>query len=208
MKCNNAKLTSLLVTTSLFIGASAIRADEPSASEQPSTAQPGTSMNIPGEARLERIAENPTQFVQRANQDNMTAIQLGKIAQEKGQSQGVKDFGKDLVKGHQSLNDKLTQLASQKSIECTNKLDMRHQLVIDRLSMFSGETFDKHFLNEQVQAHKRDVALYEQAASKNPDADIKSFAETSLPALREHLQMAQTHLTSIKEAAGAEQPKQ
>jgi putative membrane protein len=212
MKCKFATLTIASAVAGFFIGSSLVRAQEqanqpsqPSETTMQENAQPGSQMSEAREEMLQKVAENPKEFIQRAYQNNQTEIQLGQLAEQKGQSQSVKDFGKNLVKSHQSLNDKLTKLASDKNIELSTTLDTRHQMVIDRLSSFSGADFDKRFTNEQVMSHKRDVALYEQVASKCPDADVKSFAESSLPSLRENLQMAQTQATTIREAAGAEQ---
>lgn len=157
---------------------------------------------------IQRIGADPKEFLQRAYQNNLTAIQLGQLAEQKGQSPQIKEFGQHLVQGHQALNDKITQLASQKNITLEKKLDTPHQMMVDRLSGLSGAEFDKHFINQQVNTHRRDVALYQAAADKNTDPDVKSFAKSSVPALREHLQMAQTQASTINEAAGAQPGQQ
>ncbi len=231
MKCKFTTLMTALAAAGLC-GASVWAANDPASSDQSGQAgQAGQSsqsgqagqagqaaQSMPGQAAgaisdaansaLQRIAGNPQDFLQRAYQDNQTEIQLGQLAQQKGQSQQVKDFGQHLVQGHQTLNDKLTQLASQKGIQLDTKLDTRHQMMVDRLSSLSPADFDKQFINEQVMLHRRDVALYQAAADKNTDPDVKSFAQTSVPALREHLQMAQTQASIINEAAGANKPSQ
>ena len=213
MKENIVKVTFALATAGCLMATSVLAADEQTGqSGQTGQAgqQGGASMQQPNQAgsiaqAWTAAASSPTEFIQRAYQNNLTEIQLGELAQQKGESQQVKDFGKQLAEGHQALNTKLTQLAAQKNITLESKPDSRHQMVIDRLQQFSGTDFDKRFVNEQVMAHRRDVAFYDLAASKNTDPEVKSFAESSLPSLREHLQMAQAQATTINEAAGAEQ---
>jgi len=54
-----------------------------------------------------------------------------------------------------------------------------------------------------VRDHKKVIALYEQAAANNTDSDVKALAQSTLPTLREHLQMAERDATTINEPAGA-----
>lgn len=155
------------------------------------------------DARSERMAQDPKLFLQNAYQDNLTEVQVGQMAQQKGQSQKVKDYGQSLVRDHQAVNEKVQQIAKQKGVELTNKLDMRHQMKVDRLTALTGEEFDKTFMEEQIKAHQETVALFEKVASKSTDNEVKEFAQSTLPELRHHLEMAQGSGT-INEASGAQ----
>lgn len=197
MKYTSIKVTALVAIAGLAVGTSSLKAQSDNSKESVKS-----GLQTMEDARMERIAQSPSLFIQTANQANLTEIQAGQIAQQKGQSQEIKDYGKELVKDHQASNEKLQQLAKDKGIECTNKLDMRHQMKIDRLTAYSGEEFDKRFLEDQTKAHKQDVALFEQVAAKCPDKDVKEFAQNTLPALRQHLQMAQG--TMVHEPSGSQ----
>ena len=47
------------------------------------------------------------------------------------------------------------------------------------------------FKTQMVADHKATIALFETEAKSGGDADLKAFAAKTLPALQEHLKMAQ-----------------
>jgi putative membrane protein len=66
-----------------------------------------------------------------------------------------------------------------------------YQQVYDRLSNLSGKPFDDAFTTHMVQSHTRSVAKFEKASSDLDAGELKQFVESTLPALRDHLAMAQ-----------------
>lgn len=71
-----------------------------------------------------------------------------------------------------------------------HQMMMEHQKTMDKLSKLSGADFDKAYMNEMLKDHEKDVALFEKEANSGKDADVKSWATSTLPTLRDHLQMA------------------
>jgi len=65
------------------------------------------------------------------------------------------------------------------------------QQIYDRMSSLSGKAFDDAFTTHMVQSHTRSVAKFEKASSELEGGELKQFVESTLPALREHLAMAQ-----------------
>lgn len=61
-----------------------------------------------------------------------------------------------------------------------------------QLSDKNGQDFDQEFLKQMVQDHQKAVDLYQDASSNARDSDVKSFAARNLPALRNHLERAQS----------------
>jgi putative membrane protein len=66
------------------------------------------------------------------------------------------------------------------------------QKVIDKLAKLeSGAAFDREFVNTVgIHDHTADIALFEKASRDAKDAELKNFATTTLPTLREHLNAA------------------
>jgi uncharacterized protein (DUF305 family) len=56
----------------------------------------------------------------------------------------------------------------------------------------AGPEFDKKFATDMLKDHQKAISKFEKAASKLQEADVKQYAETMLPKLREHLQKAET----------------
>jgi predicted outer membrane protein len=67
------------------------------------------------------------------------------------------------------------------------KADMLNQLAAAR----PGPGFDRMYMTMQVAAHQEAVALFSSYAQSGYDSGLRSFAAQALPALQEHLAMAQ-----------------
>jgi putative membrane protein len=155
-------------------------------------------------ASVRATAENPTAFVKKAFEADQAEIRLGQLAQEKSSNDQVKTLAQHMIEDHQAHADKVQQLAQQKNIQVSNQLGTECQKKVDALSALTGASFDKHYIHDMVRDHKKNIALYDQAAAYNTDPDVKALAQSTLPTLKEHLRMAQRDATTINEPAGAD----
>lgn len=55
----------------------------------------------------------------------------------------------------------------------------------------SGADFDRAFANHMVMGHEKAIRTFEDASANLTDANLKKYADKTLPTLREHLQLAQ-----------------
>ncbi|HEY4270579.1 MAG TPA: DUF4142 domain-containing protein [Candidatus Udaeobacter sp.] len=137
-----------------------------------------------------RTGFDPATFVQDAANINMTEIQLGKVAQEKGQSEGVKSFGDRMVRDHTKINDQLKPVAQELNLQMPEAVNAENQALIDKLSKLSGAEFDKAYANAMVSGHKGAIKEFENAQAKATQPQLKKFIDDTLPMLREHLELA------------------
>lgn len=138
-------------------------------------------------------------FVNKAAIGGMTEVELGRIAAEKGQSQEVKDFGNRMVTDHSKANDQLKSVASAMGATAPEKVDAKHQAIIDKFSkMPAGAAFDKAYAKNMVQDHEEDIAEFQKAAKEVKNADLKKFAEDTIPVMKEHLEMMKKIQASLK----------
>ena len=131
-------------------------------------------------------------FVQKAATTDMYEVQAGKLATEKGQSDAVKQFAQQMVDAHTKTTEELTGIVKAKNIkvDLPTKLDAKHQKLIDDLNSAPAKDFDKTYANQQVDAHQEAVHLFKKYAAKGDDADVKQFAEKTLPTIEHHLDKA------------------
>ncbi len=127
-------------------------------------------------------------FMKQAMQGDMAEIQVGKLAQEKGEDQQVKDFGQTLVSDHQQNLDKARSLAQTIGMTPPDSVSAEQKATYDKLSRLSGRQFDREFAQHIVQDHK-DITEFERESKKS--GDVASFAQDTLPVLRKHLQIAE-----------------
>ena len=128
-------------------------------------------------------------FIKNAIEGNIAEVNVGKLAQEKGKSQAVKDFGKMLETDHGKANDNAKAAASQIGVEPPNGSSVMEKATYLKLKVLSGDTFDRSFANSMVSDHKSDIKTYQKEASKSDAAG--QYAKQTLPDLQKHLQMAQ-----------------
>jgi putative membrane protein len=138
-------------------------------------------------------------FAMKAAQGGMTEVQLGQLAADKGASQDVKDFGSKMVTDHGKANEELKTIATAKGLTLPDKLDDKHQAMVDKMSKMSGTEFDKAYVPAMVKAHKADDALFSKEAKSGDDADLKAFADKSdTDVIKMHLQMIQDIQSKMK----------
>jgi len=137
-------------------------------------------------------------FIKKAAAGGMAEVQLGKLAQDKGGDQKVKEFGERMVKDHSAANDELKQIASSKGVSLPGQMDPESQKTYDRLQKMDGAQFDRSYISDMVSDHHKDIAAFENEAKNGKDADVKAFARKTLPTLKEHLRMAESDHKSVK----------
>ena len=130
-------------------------------------------------------------FAMEAAMGGMMEVELGRLAAQKGASDEVRQFGQRMVDDHTKANEELMRVVSSKGMTPPAALDAKHQMEVQKLSALSGEKFDKEYVKMMVKDHKKDVAAFEKEANGGTDAELKAFASSTLPTLREHLQMIQ-----------------
>ena len=91
------------------------------------------------------------QFADAAAQGGMAEVKLGQLAEDQGQNQAVKDFGKRMVTDHSKANDDLKTAAQKDNITLPDKMSAHDQAQYDRLSKLSGEAFDRAYARDMVE---------------------------------------------------------
>ena len=138
----------------------------------------------------------------------MAEVELGQLATEKGSSDDVKKFGQRMIDDHGKANDQLKQIASSKGVDLPSEPSAKNKATKDRLSKLSGEQFDKAYMTDMLQDHKKDIAAFRRESTSGRDQDVKSFATQTLPTLQDHLKDAQSIAPKVLQAkrSTTEQP--
>lgn len=142
----------------------------------------------------------PTTFVKKAAGAGMAEIELGKLAMQRGSSDAVKSFGKQMIADHTAANDELKTLAGQKGYELPTTLDSKHAQVRDELSAMSGAKFDQAYMAEMTKDHDKVVEDFAEASKSSTDKDVKAFAAKTLPILEGHLEKAKEIQANLAQA--------
>lgn len=130
-------------------------------------------------------------FMDKAAQGGMAEVELGQLAEQNGQSQEVKDFGKRMVTDHTKANDQLKQVASKEAVKLPTTLDAKDQETKEHLEKLHGAAFDKAYMHDMVADHEKDVAEFKRESTAAHSPDLKDWTTSTLPVLESHLHEAE-----------------
>ncbi len=124
--------------------------------------------------------------MKKAARGGMMEVAMGRMAEQKGQSDDVKSFGKRMATDHGKANDQLKKIAAQKNV----KLPAKEPTV--------SWSSDKAYIDMMVKDHEKDLAEFKEEANSGSDPDVKKFAEDTAKVVEEHLDLAKQTQSKVK----------
>lgn len=129
---------------------------------------------------------------------NDAEIQAARTASEKTGSASVKDFAQMMLLGHQKSNEdiaanlkRMGEVPQENAMATSLRSEAETQA--SQLASQSGDAFDKAYLDQQVDAHKKVLSLLDDALS-NPvarDPQFRALLENTRETVRTHLEHAE-----------------
>jgi putative membrane protein len=183
---------------------------QPPATPTTVPAQPATPTAAPAQPDMPKTpaavshasANADARFVTHAAEGGMIEVAKGKLAAQKGAHEGVKQFGQKMVNDHTKAGDELKSIATGKTITLPGEtLTSPMQAMLAKLEKLEGPAFDRAYVEDQVRDHEKTIALFEREVKTGKDAELKAFAEKTLPTLKEHLTMLQDLKTKVAKGA-------
>jgi putative membrane protein len=170
----------------------------------PSQQQPSATMGSPGTGTTSPTTQNfgDQAFVTKALEGGMAEVQLGQLAQEKSQSDDVKQFAQKMVNDHSQMGDKwFKPVAKEIGVSEPKGPSKKDKKLIEKLQGLSGQEFDTEYIQAMVKDHKEDLKDFQTEAEAAQDPNVKQIAEQGSKVISQHLQMieqiAQNHNVPI-----------
>ncbi|WP_235983987.1 DUF4142 domain-containing protein [Bradyrhizobium australiense] len=136
-------------------------------------------------------AEKPSQtFLKKAIEGNYAEVEMGKLAQQKGQKDNVSKFGQMLMDDHTAANQKAIDAAKSMGMTPPDGPNAKQKADYDKMSKMSGAQFDRDFATHMIADHQKDIAEYKKEA-KQADA-AGEYARGQLDVLQKHLEAAKS----------------
>lgn len=131
-------------------------------------------------------------FIPMAASSNQFEIQSSELALQQAQDQQVKDLAQHMIDEHTAMGERMKEILQSAGVQAPagEALDPRHQQMLDTLAS-SQSNFDQAYVKAQQQAHQEAVQLFSAYAESGDQDQIVTFAQESLPRLKQHLQMVQ-----------------
>ncbi|MCC8424668.1 DUF4142 domain-containing protein [Mucilaginibacter sp. UR6-11] len=150
-----------------------------------------------GQTGIAVVADDAKFAVDAAN-GGMTEIQLSQLATTKAVNPSVKEFANMMIMDHTKAADELKAIAKTKNITLPDSVNADSKKAIEDLSKKSTTDFDKAYVSKMVSDHKATVDLFEKASKDVKDADLKAFADKTLPTIKGHLDNINKIKSSLK----------
>src|SRR4051794_23595135 len=99
-------------------------------------------------------------FLSEAIEGNLAEVQMGKLAQQNGASDRVKQYGQMLEKDHSDANQKALSAANSLSLNPPSEPNKKQKADYERFKKMNGAQFDREFGKHMVMDHQKDIKAY------------------------------------------------
>lgn len=183
-------------TCSMAVAQTGMNSPQP----KPNSANANSPMNQNNAAMAQPMSSTPSgatgamqdkKFAKAALAGGMAEVQLGQLAEQKSNSEDVKQFGQRMVDDHTKLNDQMKPIAAQLGVEPPTQLMPKDQELMTRLQGLSGDEFDKAYIKAMLKDHKKDNKEFQMEASNGQNPQEKEAAMQGDQIIKQHLQLAE-----------------
>jgi putative membrane protein len=130
-------------------------------------------------------------FITKAAEINLGEVELGRMAEQKGNNQAVKDFGQRMIEDHTNAESQLQQLAKQEGVMLPGQPGAAAVSLHQQLSSVSGAQFDAMYIDHMLAGHKGAITVFENEIEHGQNPAIRAFAESVLPVIQDHVRIAE-----------------
>jgi putative membrane protein len=150
-----------------------------------------TFATLTGQAIAADVSMSDARFLKKAANAGHYEVEGSKLALKKSNNAEIQKFAKQMVDDHTKAAEELKALALKKKVEVPVEPNFMQKGSLMLLGTHDGKNFDEEYAEHVgVDAHEATIELFEDAAKSAEDADIKQFANKTLPTLKHHFEMA------------------
>lgn len=147
-------------------------------------------------------ADSAQDFVNKAAAGGMFEVDSSKVAEAKVQDQSIKDFAHKMIDDHGAANAKLETIAGEQKLTVPKELDAKHKGDVDTLQN-GKDPIDAPYVQMQRDAHTDAVTLFESYAKDGDNAELKTFAQQTVPTLKMHQEMIEKIASKMGDKSAA-----
>lgn len=137
------------------------------------------------------IAEPDQAFVIEAAAYSNLEVQMSRVAALRANANAVRSFALRAAEDHSRARRKLKEIALSRDVRITDRLDDKKTDILMTLQRYAGDEFDREYLTQQVDLHRRAVRLFQEQAQRGRHDELRNFAESKVAVLEAQLRTAQ-----------------
>jgi len=136
------------------------------------------------------------EFLKNVAESSATEVHLGKLAQDKGSSDAVKEFGKQMAETNKQTGEQMKKAAAALNVPLSDDPPKKAKKAEDKLSKLSGAEFDRAYAKMAADEQKQAVKQFEREAKSGKSPGLKDFASKNLPVEQERQKQADEFASS------------
>jgi putative membrane protein len=181
---------SLLVGISIIalFGAGCVN-DSNRASSAAGEDAPAGAATPPADEPQAALSAAEQTFVQEVAHANEMEVDLAQLAQDKSQSEKVKEYARQLEKDHSASLDEVRGVARSANLDLEED-DAARASMTNKLEGASGVPFDQQFIRQMIDNHRKNIAAFEKHQT-TATGELKTYIDRTLPVLKAHLERAE-----------------
>jgi putative membrane protein len=129
-------------------------------------------------------------FISKGMEGDQSEIQMGQLAEQKSQSNDVKQLAQKLVNDHTQMDEKwFKPLAKQMNLSEPNGPSKKDKKMAEKMQALSGADFDTQYLTMMLKDHKKDLKEFQDEAQSAQDPNLQQVAKQGANVISQHLQL-------------------
>jgi putative membrane protein len=116
---------------------------------------------------------------------------MGDIAQRRGGSGSLREFGRRLQQEHTAAYSRLREIAETMGEKSDEPLGTIHVQVEHRFEAMPADRFDLQFARHEAKDHQNFLEHFRTEAAKGTNRDLRDYASRQIPILEGHLKEAE-----------------
>lgn len=156
-----------------------------------------TLLLFPATAAVAAPNDQDTTFLQAAHQSNLAEIASGNLAQEKAESQQVKELGARWVEDHTRLDTAVQETAEALGVELPEAPNAEQRALARRYEAASGREFDALWIPTQMDSHMKSMRLGQTELAEGQDEQAKKVAQDAAPVVASHHELLEEAASEI-----------
>jgi putative membrane protein len=145
----------------------------------------------------QRVSAWDEQWLMMSIEGDRFEIAGGKLAQEKGSTEIVRNLGARLVRDHTKSLEEAVALAKRLGIAVPDSPSPTQQWELRVVATFSGREFDRWYSDLEVQDHIQDIMEAQDEVKQGTNPDVRHLAAEEIPVLQQHLELARAALKAV-----------
>ncbi len=153
---------------------------------------------LPAAAYADMASQSDRQFIRAAGYGGNDEIALSKVAAVRSNDPNVRMFARRMIRQHSEAGAELAQIAKSLGVTPPAVPDAKHRMMKAQLERLGGRAFNMTYINDMVADHTAANNVFQMGTTVT-NSDLRSFADSTLPVVQNHLKMAAEMQQELKQ---------